>query len=171
MINIEEIIQQLTSNAEAIKALLKTISEEQALWKPGPETWSLQDVIEHVYNEERIDFKKHLKEMLNVPPKPWGRFNRAEFLSIGNCQQILQGFLSERGSSLKWLKSLESPDWNIKSPAPYGPSDSPVVLSTGDILVSWVEHDYLHVRQIIELLHAWNVKRASPYSVDYAGGW
>jgi hypothetical protein len=22
-----------------------------------------------------------------------------------------------------------------------------------------------------ELLHAWNAKQASPYSVDYAGGW
>ena len=46
-----------------------------------------------------------------------------------------------------------------------------MTLSAGDMLVSWVEHDILHLRQMVELMHGWNVKRASPYSVQYAGGW
>ena len=171
MINKEEIIRQLTCNVEAIRALLQTVSEEQARWQPKPETWSLFEVMGHVYNEERIDFKKHLKEMLNDPSKPWGEFHRDDLISVENCHQALQGFIIERESSLIWLKSLESPDWGIKSQAPFGPSDIPIVLSAGDVLVSWIEHDYLHIRQINELLHAWNLKQSSPYSVDYAGGW
>jgi uncharacterized damage-inducible protein DinB len=171
MINIEEIIRQLTANAEAMRALVQTISEEQAQWKPSPETWSLQEVMGHVYNEERIDFRRHLKELLNDPPKPWGGFRPEEFVSVENCRQALEGIITEREASIAWLKSLESPDWDIKSEVPFGPLPEIITLSAGDVLVSWVEHDFLHIRQMNELLHAWNKKQASPYSVDYAGGW
>ena len=72
MIDIEIIIRQLTSNMESICALLESIPEAQAQWKPDPETWSLKEVMAHVYNEERIDFRKHLREMFHDPPQPWG---------------------------------------------------------------------------------------------------
>jgi uncharacterized damage-inducible protein DinB len=165
MIDMEAIIRQLTHNAQAMRALVQTVPEEQAHWKPSPETWSLQEVMGHVYNEERIDFRKHLKDMLNDPPKPWGAFRREELVAVENCRQALEGFLIEREASLAWLKALEAPGWDVTSQAPWG------TLSAGDVLVSWVEHDFLHLRQITELLHAWNAKQASPYSVAYAGGW
>jgi len=171
MINIEEILRQLTSNAQAIRALVQTISEEQAHWKPNPETWSMQEVMGHIYNEERIDFRKHLKEMLNDPPKPWGGFRPEEFVIVENCRQALEGFLIEREASIGWLKALESPNWDIQSQAAFGPLNEIVTLRAGDVLLSWVAHDFLHIRQMNELLYAWNAKQASPYSVDYAGGW
>jgi uncharacterized damage-inducible protein DinB len=163
MIDIKEIVRQLTGNAEAMRALVQTISDEQAGWKPNPETWSMKEVMEHVYNEERIDFRKHLKEMLSDPPLPWGEFRREEYVSVEGCRQALEGFLIEREASVDWLMALESTDWDVASKTPFGP--------TGDVLVSWVAHDFLHLRQMIELLYAWNEKQASPYSVRYAGGW
>jgi hypothetical protein len=171
MFTIEEIIRTLTSNAEAIRALAQTISNEQAQWKPNPETWSMKEVMEHLYNEERIDFRKHLKEMLSDPPQPWGEFLREEYVSVGSCLQALEGFLNERNASIAWLMALESPKWDAASQTPFGPSGEVLVLSAGDVLVSWVAHDFLHIRQINELLYAWNEKQASPYSVQYAGGW
>jgi hypothetical protein len=39
------------------------------------------------------------------------------------------------------------------------------------MLVSWVEHDILHLRQLGELMHGWNEQQTAPYSVQYAGGW
>ncbi len=170
MINIEETIRQLTGNVEAMRALMQTISEEQAHWKPSPETWSLAEVMGHIYNEERIDFRSHLREMLNEPPKPWGEF-REELVLVANCRQALEGFMVEREASIAWLKALESPGWDTKSQAPFGPLSLSITLSAGDVLASWVAHDFLHIRQMIELLYAWNAKQASPYSVDYAGGW
>ena len=171
MISIEEIIRQLTANAEAMRGLVQTISEEQAQWKPSAETWSMMEVMGHIYNEERIDFRKHLKEMLNVPPQSWGEFRHEEVVSVAVCRQALEGFIIEREASITWLKALKPPDWNVASQAPFGPAGDMLVLRAGDVLVSWVEHDVLHMRQMIELQHAWNVKQASPYSVDYAGGW
>jgi hypothetical protein len=171
MINIEEIMRQLTSNSEAMRFLVQTISEDQALWKPSPETWSLQEVMGHVYNEERIDFRKHLKEMLNDPQKPWGEFRSEEYVQVENCHKALEGFIIEREVSIAWLKTLESPAWDKKSQASFGPLNDMITLSAGDVLLSWVAHDLLHIRQMIELLYAWNAKQSSPYSIDYAGGW
>ena len=168
--NIDEIIRQMKVNAEAIRALVETISAAQAEWKPTPETWSMKKVMEHVYNEERIDFRKHLREMFAAPPQPWSDFPRNEYIPVDSLRQALDGFLKERVESLAWLAALKSPDWDIFQQATFGPNDV-LAMHTGDVLISWVAHDYLHIRQINELLYAWNEKQGAPYSVRYAGGW
>ncbi len=170
MIDIETIITQLAADAQAIRALVGAVSDDQAQWKPAPDTWSMQQVMEHVYNEERIDFRKHLKEMFSDPPQPWGS-GPESWVGVASCRQALVGFLAEREASLAWLRSLESPDWEIESRASFGPGNDVIVLRAGDVLVSWVDHDFLHLRQMNELNHAWNEKQAAPYSVRYAGGW
>jgi len=171
VIDIEEIVRHLTGNAGAMRALYQTISEDQAKWKPDPDTWSLEEVMQHVYNEERIDFRKHLKEMLSDPPQPWGKSRPEEHISGIDWRQSLDGFLDERRASLDWLEALESPNWDKSSQVSSGPAGDVWSLSAGDVLVSWVAHDFLHLRQMNELLYAWNEKDASPYSVQYAGGW
>lgn len=166
MIVTSDITRQLAANAAAIRALTQSIPEEQAAWKPNPETWSLHEVLTHLYNEERLDFRKHLQDILSDPIRPW-TFDPAELRSTANCRQALDGFSSERDASLAWLAALPAPDWDIRTPTPW----ENITLSAGDVLVSWVEHDFLHLRQIIELLYAWNLKQADPYAVQYAGDW
>jgi len=164
MLDLQELIRQLASNAQAVRALAQTFSDEQAQWKPGPETWSLKEVLEHLYNEERGDFRRHLKGMFEGTQPPRGH------VSVESYHQALEGFLTEREASVAWLSALGSPDWEVTTTLRFGPSET-MTLSAGDMLVSWVEHDILHLRQMVELMHGWNEKRASPYSVQYAGGW
>ena len=170
MITIEKVIKRLRDNAEIVRALVLPLSEEQANWNPNEETWNMKEVMEHVYNEERIDFRKHLKEMFNDPPLPWGEFRHEELISVKNCHQALESFLLEREASLEWLRSLESPDWDVESQATFGPEEV-LTFKAGDVLGSWVAHDFLHIRQMNELLYAWNLQQALPYSVRYAGVW
>ena len=131
MINIADVIRQLSVNAQAIRAQVQRLSPDQAQWQPNPETWSLQQVIEHVYNEERLDFRKHLKELLNNPPLAWGASAREEYIHISDYHQALQGFLNERETSLAWLKSLESPGWEYLTQISFGPSNKKITLSAG----------------------------------------
>ncbi len=166
MLDFNDILRQLTSSAEAIRALAQNIPAEQAQWKPDPQAWSLQETMAHLYNEERVDFRKHLEEMLGDPPRPWGRFDPAALVAVDNLQQALEGFLTERGASLAWLRALEATDWNVQTEAPWGG-----MIRAGDVLASWAAHDYLHLRQLNELLFAWNARQAEPYSVQYAGDW
>jgi hypothetical protein len=170
MINIDEITRQLTANAAAIHSLLQGISDEQAQWKPNPDAWCMKEVMEHVYNEERIDFRLHIKEYFSDPPHPWGPTD-VKWLSMADHRQALEGFLTERQASLAWLKTLAPSDWEVKSTMYFGPNREEVTLHAGDVLVSWVAHDYLHIRQMNELLFAWNERQAAPFSVQYAGGW
>lgn len=170
MINLTDIIRQLTANAAAMRALVDTISDEQAQWQPGPESWSLRRVMEHVYNEERVDFRKHLKEMFNEPPQPWGEWRHEEYIQVQNLQEALKMFLAEREASIEWLNGLKSPNWETFSEAHFG-SNEMIKLRAGDVLFSWIDHDHLHIRQMNELLHAWVEKQAAPYLLRYAGGW
>ena len=170
MIKIEKIIQRLTVNAEIVRALVQPLSDQQANWKPNEETWNMKEVMEHVYNEERIDFRKHLKEMFSDPPLTWGEFHHEELISVESCHQALKGFLLEREASLEWLRSLDSPDWEVESQASFGPEEL-LTFKAGDVLGSWVAHDFLHIRQMNELLYAWNMQQVLPYSVRYAGTW
>ncbi len=170
MIDMVDIIHHLSNNAEAIRALVSSLSDEQAEWKPDPDTWSMKEVMAHVYNEERVDFRQHIKEILSVPQQPWGGL-RQEWLKVESCSQALEAFLKERAASIAWLKGLETTGWDTIIQATFSPSNETLKLSAGDVLTSWVEHDYLHLRQMVEVLHAWNVKQSAPYSLDYAGGW
>jgi hypothetical protein len=170
MISISEIIRQLSANAEGIRALLESVPDEQARWKPDPETWSLKETMEHVSNEERIDFRRHLRELLHDPAQTWGSSEPKEYLAAASCSQALESFLAERKDSIAWLRSLKSPDWSLTQQIRFGPEEV-MTISAGDVLVSWVAHDHLHFRQLNELLFAWNEQQAAPHSVRYAGGW
>jgi hypothetical protein len=44
-------------------------------------------------------------------------------------------------------------------------------LSAGDMLMSWVAHDLLHLRQLVELHYAYHKQQAQPYDIGYAGDW
>jgi hypothetical protein len=108
--------------------------------------------------------------MFSDPPQPWGAFRHEELILVESCNQALENFLKERQTSLEWLRSLESPDWEVESLANFGPEDV-LGFKAGDVVGSWVAHDFLHIRQMNELLYAYNVQLVSPYSVHYAGGW
>jgi hypothetical protein len=164
MINRQEIIHQMANQAEGIRVLAQTFAEAQTLWKPAPESWSLHEVLQHLYNEERMDFRWHLQTMFGGSPPPQG-FIRVESSSAG-----LEGFLAERRASLAYLTSLQAPDWEVRKELRFGPNET-MTLSTGEMLVAWLEHDILHLRQIVELMHGCNALEAAPYSVKYAGGW
>jgi hypothetical protein len=79
--------------------------------------------------------------------------------------QSLADFLHERQQSLAWLAGLDAPDWDRSRQAPWG------VIHAGDVLASWVAHDLLHIRQLLELRWALHRESAKPYDVQYAGEW
>jgi uncharacterized damage-inducible protein DinB len=169
MIELSEITRMLSANAQAMLALVGGIPDEQAEWKPDEKTWSMKQVMAHVYNEERMDFRKHLQEMLSDPPQPWDSIPMP-WTPVASCHQALMDFLDERDASIAWLNGLKSPDWNTSQQVQFGENEI-LRMSAGEVLQSWPEHDILHLRQMIELHHAWNEKQAAPYLLRYAGGW
>ncbi len=164
------LITRLHQNAGAIESLAGGISDEQARWKPDPDSWSLLEVVHHLYDEEKYDFRVRLGIILSQSGESWPPIDPAGWViertyNEQDLSEILGGFIYEREKSLRWLNKLESPDWTAVYQAPWGP------ITAGDMFVSWVAHDMLHLRQLIELHWAYNNKLVTPYKVEYAGAW
>lgn len=169
--NLPYYVERMRHQAAAITNLIQDVSLEQARWKPSPDEWSILEVINHLYDEEMEDFRIRLEITLHDPEAPWPpndpgvkvverNYNGQELMPS------LQKFLEERKGSLDWLESLDMPEWSNEHKFPQGWS-----LRAGDLLASWVAHDLLHLRQLVELHFYYQRQLAQPYSVDYAGDW
>jgi hypothetical protein len=166
-----DVLQQtLAEGAGIIRSLAMGIPQEEARYKPDPDTWSVLEVICHLYDEEREDFRAHLDYILHHPDDPWSEIDPQGWVSSRKYnEQVLSdklgAFLAEREKSLVWLRGLKSPDWESRISNTFG------TLSAGEMLTSWVAHDSLHIRQLNELRYGRIVRLAQPYDVGYAGGW
>jgi hypothetical protein len=170
MIDLNQVINRMRANSRAVAALASVVTDAQARWKPSPDSWSLLEVVNHLYDEEREDFRTRVDYVLNRPgeqappidPEGWvteRAYNQRD------PRESLDAFLREREASLEWLQSLRAPDWDAAYQAPWG------VLRAGDLLFAWLAHDHLHLRQLNELHYAYAAQQAAPYSVEYAGDW
>jgi hypothetical protein len=75
-------------------------------------------------------------------------------------------FVAERGNTIRWLRSLKSPDWDRAYQHPtFGP------VRAGILMASWPAHDALHLRQIAKRLFELAGRDGAPYPIDYAGEW
>ena len=57
--------EELTNSTEMIPSSLFGFSQEEARVKRNAELWSILEVVCHLYDEEREDFREHLDFILN----------------------------------------------------------------------------------------------------------
>lgn len=162
--------QELVNSTEMIRVLINGIGQEQAQVKPDAESWSILEVVCHLYDEEREDFREHLDFILHrqneewhvIDPQSWvteRKYNEQDFV------QFQEKFFAERRKSLEWLSRLTDVDWETTYASEYGS------VSAGEMFSCWVAHDNLHIRQLVELRRA-NIERIThPYDIQYAGDW
>jgi hypothetical protein len=165
-----KIISLLTNNAERIKSMASGISIEQARWKPDLNSWSILEVVNHLYVEERRDFRIRLDIILHHPEQEWPPIDPEGWVieqkyNERGLESSLENFLEERRVSLEWLDSLGQFDWDEVYQAKFGP------ISAGDMFCSWAAHDQLHLRQLIELHRGFTELQVKPYQIEYAGQW
>lgn len=162
--DIKQLTIKMTQGAENIKQLTEGFSIEQAMWKPDADTWSVVEVINHLYVEERDDFRARLARGWGLAPL---HTDAKGFISYDSTKvdDALKAFLAERDQSLIWLEKLEEPDWNALCDRYKGK------LSARNMMVSWLVHDVLHMRQLVELHYAHIRMQLEPNEVDYAGEW
>lgn len=157
--NLDAARAQLAANAEAIAALVRPVDGDGARWKPSPEAWSILEVVCHLADEERDDFRMRVGLTLQDPTLPWPPIDPAGWVTARDYASrdlgaALADFLAERERSLAWLggiidagvESGVDPAWDNAARHPAG-----FTIRAGDLMASWLAHDLLHVRQIVEL--------------------
>ena len=164
----QEQIRQLSATVKILPLLLDNIPVLQARWKPLPDKWSLLEVLNHMLDEEVRDFRNRLDLTLHHPGKEWPAIDPVQWASTNryndrDLQQSLVSFTQERDKSVAWLKDLIKPDWEkTYNHSKFGP------IRAGDLMVSWVAHDQIHLRQMINLKIMYLEKTSEPYSTSYA---
>ena len=168
--DLHHFIERLSDNRAVFEALLANVSLEQARWKPTPDKWSMLEVVNHLYDEEREDFRQRLRLTLLEPKQPWPGINPREWVTTRsyNDRELdasLADFLAERDASLDWLRQLTEPNWENSNEGPNGR------LSAGDLLASWLAHDFLHIRQLARLHWQYTGELSTPYQTAYGSPW
>jgi DinB superfamily len=168
--NLNYFIERLATNRAVFEGLIKAVSPEQGSWKPAPDKWSILEVVNHLYDEEREDFRQRLQFVLADPAQPWPKIDPRNWVTERaylerELNSSLTSFLEEREKSLGWLRQLTNPNWENSKEGPNG------VLSAGDLLASWLAHDFLHIRQITRLHWQYVGTISEPYQTAYAGPW
>src|SRR5512141_753667 len=162
--------QELQNSTEMIRALMSGVAPEAARLKPNAESWSMLEVVCHLHDTEREDFREHLDFILHrqneeyhvIDPQSWiteRKYNQQSFV------EMQQKFFLERQNSLEWLKEISGSDWDLTYDSEYGS------VSAGEMFSCWIAHDNLHIRQFVELRRARIENITKPYPIDYAGDW
>jgi hypothetical protein len=165
------LVKRLSDNIPAIEGLLRGVSQEQSLWRPAPEKWSILEIVNHLIDEERDDFRARLDLTLHHPGQPWPSLNPEALVKERNYQgrdldESIENFLMERRATIAWLKGLGSPDWNLSYPHPRAPGGA---VHAGDLLAGWVAHDFLHIRQLGRIHWEYLTLISAPYHTGYGG--
>lgn len=167
---IDLVIRELNNNKEVFKNLLSGLPATLYLWKPAPEKWCLLQIICHLYDEEREDFRARVKHVLETPQELMPKINPQAWASERaymeqDYERMIVEFTEERQTSVHWLRSLENPKWDNC----YMHPDRGALPATL-FFKNWLAHDILHIRQIIRLKYAY-LKETGGVPLDYAGEW
>jgi hypothetical protein len=167
--NHDLIIERLSHNVSIVKSIVQNVTAEQARWKPSQTEWSILEIVNHMIDEEKDDFRTRLRLALEEPHATWPPIDPEAWAAERDYNErdfkaSLSNWLDEREQSVAWLKNLDHPDWKSTSLHPkLGPMSAELVLA------NWLAHDLLHIRQMVSVLWANLAFEVDPISLDYAG--
>lgn len=165
--NLELAVAHLRATGEWIEAAYRGMPPDVGTHRPGPEKWSLVEILGHLVDEERDDFGTRLRLIVADPALDWPPNDPVRNVRERRHQEkpaaaLLADFVAARAETLAWLRTLD--DEALKT-VKHDPRGS---LAAGDLLAAWVAHDLAHLAQMARTrLSAWKAL-AAPYSVDYA---
>lgn len=169
--NIDDLIKNLEHDKTVIYDLLDGVEDEQMRWKPAEDRWSLLEVLNHLADEERQDFKTCLRNIIEDPGIDWPDISPMAWVTERsyNTKSVLESvndFIKERDASIAWLleQNMQNLDTVHQGKHPFRQP-----MKTGDIIISWIAHDYFHLRQITNLKWEYLIDSSRPYSCGYAG--
>ena len=164
------LIMQLARHQDVFRALFTGLDPEEIRWKPAPEKWCALEIICHLHEEEREDFRARLRSTLETPGHPWPKIDPQAWVAEREYMEqdfgaTLRKFLHERERSVEWLRGLTNAPWsNAYSHPTVGP------VSCDLLLTNWVAHDLHHFRQFNNLRYGYLRSNVS-VPLDYAGTW
>lgn len=113
--NTTDLIQRLEVEGARLVKCLRDRASHELRWKPNATRWSMLEVIGHLCDEERDDFRARV-EMILQGTSPWPPIDPEGAVVAGGWQQrdpaaAIDEFEAERRKSIQWLRGLQGADW------------------------------------------------------------
>lgn len=165
------LIARLESGPGVFRALLEGVAEDELQFRPDPHAWSMLEVLCHLLDEEREDFRVRLDLLLHQPEAEWPPIDPRAWVTGRSYAQrdawrTLDEFESERHRSVRWLRDLGPFDASRRKVHPkFG------TMTAGSLLGAWAAHDVLHARQLTRLRYLFTRRLSEPHDTGYAGEW
>ena len=95
------LITDLERNGAVFRALLDGIADDEVRWRPAEGKWDLLEIVCHLYDEEREDFRARVRHALETPadelppidPEGWVTSRK---YAEQDYQRSLERFIQER---------------------------------------------------------------------------
>lgn len=163
--------KRLEHSGHAIAGLLEKVPPDEASFRPTPDRWTLVEIVNHLADEEREDFRARMQSLADDPSHDWpaidpsGWVTSRQYASRDFAESVSR-WKQERGESLAWLAKTHEIDHSLTYT---GARSGNPALHAGDLMLSWIAHDYFHIRQITNLRWEYLESSWPPYSPGYAG--
>lgn len=164
------IIDELNRNKQIIEHFLVGLSPKVYLWKQTAEKWCLLEITCHLLDEEREDFKARIQHIFQYPNTPFPPIAPERWVTERkymeqDYEEVVKLFLAERTKSISWLQALQNPAWDNAYEHPHFGR-----MSAKMLLMNWLAHDFLHIRQILRLKNDY-YRHNIQENLSYAGNW
>ena len=168
--------RELAQGAEIVTALVAGVSPEEARVRPAPGAWSLLEVVCHLHDEEREDFRPRLDLVLHRPGRGVGphrsrRVGHRAAVQRARSRPDAAGLPGRAGALARLAREPVRPRLEPRVPRGLGTCPAGGPITAGDLLASWAAHDLLHTRQLLELRRARLLAHTAPHRTQYAGDW
>ncbi len=142
------------------------VSEEDALWKPAPDRFSIAEVLSHLSHSEGHCYRDRLDRFLTEEMPEFEPDDAQMYLDVyrnADPEKDLGHFERRRAENLERLRGLSAEDGARKA---LHKTAGEITLS--QMLHEWALHDLGHIRQVAELVRARKyLAGAGPLGADY----
>jgi len=172
MVDLTSYISELKSNRAVFKNLLQSFILENVKWKVSSEKWCALEIVCHLLDEEKDDFRYRLQHLIETPQKKMPSIDPVAWVLNHEYMEQdfgtkVDAFLSERSASILYLEKLDplTAYWENTYENNYFGLLKPVFF-----LTNWIAHDYLHIKQLTRLKYDLLASK-SECKIEYAGEW
>jgi hypothetical protein len=147
-------IDQMIATPEILRLIMAPLSDEQAMWKPAPDRWSVAEILAHLSHVEGHYFRAGIELMMTQSNPEVEPYDQNAWAAEGTYadrepEESFAHWEEQREDNVAYLQDLEAA--SLKRTGRHAAVGK---VTVGDYLNEWAHHDLGHVRQIAELVRA-----------------
>ena len=149
-----------------LRGLMRELNDEDAVWKPAPDRFSVAEVIAHLSHSEGHCYRMRLDRFMREEMPEFEPDEAQMYLGLyrgADLEDSFDHFEAQREINVEYLRTLPRSTGDRRA---HHKAAGEITLQ--QMLHEWAMHDLGHIRQIAELVRArkhW--QQAGPLGEDY----